>query len=219
MPNQAAGSAPLVSVIMPVYNGAATIERALRSLRAQTFTHWEAVAVDDASLDGTWEKLQSAAAADARIPDGRLAKNSGPSAARNAGLRLATGEFIAYLDADDEYYPDYLEQVAAARSKGDVLMFGFDVVYEDGLPRSRTEDWDPKRSPHPVCVQPGGSAGGSPSSQPVGQGGRVSRVDLAARRLGLVEADGAQREQSSLFCPARAAFTMFGRARSARPIA
>ena len=144
MPNQAAGSAPLVSVIMPVYNGAATIERALRSLRAQTFTHWEAVAVDDASLDGTWEKLQSAAAADARVRTVRLAKNSGPSAARNAGLRLATGEFIAYLDADDEYYPDYLEQVAAARDKGDVLMFGFDVVYEDGARQDAAQNWDPR---------------------------------------------------------------------------
>ncbi len=140
--SRAAGTAvPLISVIMPVFNGAATVERALRSLLAQTFRDWEAVAVDDASQDGTWELLQ-AAAEDSRIRTVRLAENSGPSAARNAALRLAGGEFIAYLDADDEYYPDYLARIAAAREKGDVLMFGFDVVYEDGAPRGRAQDWD-----------------------------------------------------------------------------
>ncbi len=144
-PVQAAGAVvPLISVIMPVYNGASTIERAVRSLKAQTFSDWEALLVDDASGDGTWQMLQLFSAADVRIRISRLAENSGPSAARNAGLRLARGEFIAYLDADDEYYAGYLEQLAAAREKGDVLMFGFDVVYEDGPPRDRAQDWDPR---------------------------------------------------------------------------
>jgi glycosyltransferase involved in cell wall biosynthesis len=137
-------AAPRISVIMPVYNAATTIERAIRSLQAQTFPDWEALAVDDASGDDSWQMLQAAAAADARIRVSRLEVNSGPSAARNAGLRAARGEFIAYLDADDEYHPNYLEQLAAARSKGDVLMFGFDMVYEYGPPRSRTSDWDPR---------------------------------------------------------------------------
>ena len=134
---------PLISVIMAVYNGAALVERALRSVQSQTFSDWELVAVDDASLDTSGEVLARWAAADPRIRVARLAENSGLSAARNAGLRLARGEFITYLDHDDEYYPDYLEHVAALRDKGDLLMLGFDLIYDDGPPGDRITTWDP----------------------------------------------------------------------------
>ena len=58
-------------------------------------------------------------------------------------MRLARGEFVAYLDADDELYPDYLERVAALRGTADVLVFGFDFVYEDAPRGDRPESWDP----------------------------------------------------------------------------
>ena len=134
---------PILSVIMAVHNSTATVERALRSLLAQTFADWEVVVVDDGSTDKTDEILQAWAARDGRIRVVRLADNRGSSAARNEGLRLASGEFIAYLDDDDEFYPDYLARVAALRGKADVLVFGFDMAYEDGPRGDRPESWDP----------------------------------------------------------------------------
>ena len=78
---EAGTDAPKVSVIMPVYNSAGTLERAIGSLLEQTFSDWEAVVVDDASRDGSWEILQAAAERDRRIRVARLAENSGPGAA------------------------------------------------------------------------------------------------------------------------------------------
>jgi cellulose synthase/poly-beta-1,6-N-acetylglucosamine synthase-like glycosyltransferase len=136
---------PLVSVIMPVYNAMGTIERAVRSVQAQTYHDWEAILVDDARCDGTWDLAERLAADDARFRRLRLAENSGPSVARNAGLRLARGEWIAYLDSDDEYHPDYLQELAGALDQGDVLMSCFDLAYDDGPPGDRARHWDPRR--------------------------------------------------------------------------
>lgn len=137
-------NAPLVSVIMPVHNGMATLDRAVRSVRAQTFGDWELLIVDDGSTDGSAEAVAAWAAADPRIRPIRNAENRGPGAARNHGLRAARGEFIAYLDCDDEYDPQYLEHVARLRDKGDVLVFGYDFVHEDG----RTTRWRPEENRH-----------------------------------------------------------------------
>jgi glycosyltransferase involved in cell wall biosynthesis len=126
------GTTPLVSVIMPVYNGMATLERAVRSVQAQSFADWELLVVDDCSTDGSREAVAARAAADARIRPLRCTENRGPGAARNLGLRSARGQFIAYLDCDDEYDPRYLEHVARLRDKGDVLVFGYDFVDDDG---------------------------------------------------------------------------------------
>jgi glycosyltransferase involved in cell wall biosynthesis len=117
---------------MPVYNGMATLERAVRSVQAQTVADWELLVVDDCSTDGSCEAVAAWAAADPRIRLLRKTENRGPGAARNLGLRSARGEFIAYLDGDDEFDSQYLEHVARLRDKGDVLVFGYDFVYEDG---------------------------------------------------------------------------------------
>jgi GT2 family glycosyltransferase len=149
-------NAPLVSVIMPVYNGMATLERAVRSVQAQTFADWELLVVDDCSTDGSREAVASWAAVDPRIRPLCSAENRGPGAARNLGLRSARGEFIAYLDGDDEYDPQYLEHVARLRDKGDVLVFGYDFVQDDG------------RSPHPDPLPRGEGTKGKPL--PEGEG-------------------------------------------------
>jgi glycosyltransferase involved in cell wall biosynthesis len=134
---------PFISILLPVCNGTSTIDRALRSIKSQTFADWEVVAVDDASDDGTYEAIRRWAAKDPRIHVFRLDENSGPSAARNAAFRQARGEFVTYLDHDDEYYADYLEHVAKHCDKAGVLLFGYDVVYEDGPAEGREETWDP----------------------------------------------------------------------------
>lgn len=104
-------SEPVVSVVMAAYNGAAWLPDTLNSLAAQTLTDWEAVVVDDGSTDGTRDLL-------ARWPDPRvrlvaLPSNGGPVRARNAGVALARGRYIAGLDQDDLCRPERLARQAA----------------------------------------------------------------------------------------------------------
>lgn len=102
---------PRVSVIVPARNAAATLPATLASVRAQTFSDWEVVLVDDGSTDGT---AALARAADERVRVVRNEHSTGPAAARNRAIREARGELLALLDADDAYKPRYLESQAAA---------------------------------------------------------------------------------------------------------
>ena len=99
-----------VSVIIPAYNSASTIIRALQSVAAQTLAPLEIIVVDDASSDATRD-LVATFASSSSIPVRVLTQttNSGPSAARNAGWDKATGEYIAFLDADDQWHPRKIE--------------------------------------------------------------------------------------------------------------
>ena len=97
-----------VSVIIPTYNRAHLIGRALQSVLDQTVCDLEVIVVDDASTDGTQEVVQSFR--DPRIIFLRQSENSGASAARNAGMKEAKGEYIAFLDSDDEWMPQKLEK-------------------------------------------------------------------------------------------------------------
>lgn len=89
----------LVSVIMPVYNGASTIALALKSLIAQTYQYWECIVVNDGSTDNTVEIVKSFD--DVRIKLYDLGKNYGRGFARNEALSHCTGKYLCYLDADD----------------------------------------------------------------------------------------------------------------------
>lgn len=101
-----------VSVIVPVFNGAGVIGRTLTSVIAQTRTDFEIILVDDASTDGTAEA--AAAFGDSRLRILRHDRNLGPAAARNTGIRAARSQFIAFLDANDEWLPQKLAiQIAA----------------------------------------------------------------------------------------------------------
>jgi len=136
---------PTISIITAVRNGLPLIERAYGSIARQAFADWEWLTVDDGSTDGTGELLGSLAARDPRVRLLLHHENQGAAAARNTALRAARGEFIAYLDHDDEYYPDYLAQVAQMRDKGDVLVFGYDMIFDDGEAQGRKTIWDPGR--------------------------------------------------------------------------
>jgi glycosyltransferase involved in cell wall biosynthesis len=96
-----------VSVIIPLFNKAPYVERALASVIAQSFTDFEVIVVDDGSTDAGAQIV--AAHNDPRV---RLLKqdNAGPGAARNRGIDEARGELLAFLDADDEWAPDYLAE-------------------------------------------------------------------------------------------------------------
>ena len=100
-----------ITVIVPLYNKASTIVRALKSVVDQTFQDFELIVVDDGSTDGGAELV------DRHLADSRLRllrqENAGPGAARNRGVRESTSHYIAFLDADDELLPDFLQQSVA----------------------------------------------------------------------------------------------------------
>lgn len=98
---------PLVSVVMPVHNGARWLDETLQSLYAQTESRFEILLVDDASTDDLRQVL--AAHADERLRVFHLPRNVGVSAARNEGIELARGRYIAFCDADDLCQPKRLE--------------------------------------------------------------------------------------------------------------
>lgn len=102
--NQAA----FVSIIVPCYNYGAFIADTIASLQAQTHGHWEAIVVDDGSVDDTASRVAELAQQDARIFYLHQ-QNQGVSVARNAGMALARGEFVAFLDADDLISPTKLQ--------------------------------------------------------------------------------------------------------------
>ena len=124
---------PTISVIMPVYNRAGTIERAVRSVLAQSFEDFELIIIDDGSSDGSAGVVE--AIDDPRITLLKLGRNCGGNAARNAGIRTASGPLIAFLDSDDAYLPDKLGTVAdifAARPQLDLLVDSFIKVLPPG---------------------------------------------------------------------------------------
>ena len=102
-----------VSVIMPVYNAAATLQASMDSVFAQTHADVELVVIDDCSKDASWDIVQSMAARESRLVPIRMARNGGVAAARNAGIEAATGTHIAFLDSDDRWLPDKLAQQLA----------------------------------------------------------------------------------------------------------
>jgi glycosyltransferase involved in cell wall biosynthesis len=122
----------VISVIIPAYNVAGFLREAVDSALAQTFRDIEVIVVDDGSSDGSADTLSD-------LDDPRLRVirevHGGSAAARNAGLRLASGEFVAFLDADDRWAPQNLDrQSAFLESHPEVDMtFGHSlVVDEDG---------------------------------------------------------------------------------------
>lgn len=120
----------LVSIVMPVYNASAYLEKTIRSAQEQTYTNWELIAVDDASADDSFDLLCRLAQADPRIRPVRQEKNAGAAMARNRGMDLVQGRYLAFLDSDDIWAPDKLEkELAFLREKQAAFAF---TAYEFG---------------------------------------------------------------------------------------
>jgi glycosyltransferase involved in cell wall biosynthesis len=120
----------MVSIITPVFNGAATLRRACESVAAQTCSAWEHIIIDDGSTDETPEILDQIRTADPRVVTARI-PNSGTSAALNLGVAKGRGEYVAFLDADDEYLPLHLAshvEFFEQHPDIDVLWGGAEVV-------------------------------------------------------------------------------------------
>jgi glycosyltransferase involved in cell wall biosynthesis len=100
----------LISIIIPAYNAGHFIAQTLISIQAQSYPSWEAIVIDDQSDDETAAIVQGFAASDSRIHYHCLPQKAGrPSVNRNVGMKLAKGDFITFMDADDVYYPNGLQ--------------------------------------------------------------------------------------------------------------
>jgi glycosyltransferase involved in cell wall biosynthesis len=99
---------PLISVVIPVYNRSEKILRALKSVQSQTYENWEVIVVDDASDDNTAKFVHDMSLQDKRISCVLHFRNKGAQGARNTGIRKALGEWVAFLDSDDEFLPESL---------------------------------------------------------------------------------------------------------------
>lgn len=142
----------LVSVIMPAFNAERYIGRALESLCAQTYANWELVVTLDGSADATGRMVaEFAQQAPRNVTLLEHAQSQGPSAARNTAMDAAKGEYIAFLDADDFWTPDHLENACSVLDSGkaDLAYSDLFVFYETPsgemklLPRNTTEVKNP----------------------------------------------------------------------------
>ena len=124
---------PRVSIIMPAYNAAEFLAASVSSVISQTFKDWELLIVNDGSTDATAEIAGEFADSDSRI---RVIyqENAGVSSARNKGISLSVGDFIAFLDADDAFCPDFLADMLAAvdENDADCAACGHLRAYPDG---------------------------------------------------------------------------------------
>lgn len=131
-----------VSIIMPVYNAEATLQKSLGSIKSQAYSDIELVAVDDCSSDGSLSVLeQFAAESGIATTIVRHEQNLGVATARNSGLDHAMGDYVCWLDADDWFAPDAIRKMVKAIGDSDIL--GFDWTLESQTARyMRQAEWE-----------------------------------------------------------------------------
>jgi teichuronic acid biosynthesis glycosyltransferase TuaG len=114
---------PLFSIVMPMFNASKCVAASIASVLAQTETRWELLVVDDCSTDDSLVVLSSLIQKDSRIKVIQQPVNAGVAAARNAGLKVACGKYICFLDADDFWLPQKLEMQLKALASGHDVVF------------------------------------------------------------------------------------------------
>ena len=132
---------PLVTIIVPAYAAEKHISQALESIKAQSYSQWELLVVEDAFLDKSEIIVREFSQ---RFPHKRIQyirhkRNKGIAATRNTGMRVARGKYIAFLDHDDIWYPNFLEKaVSAMESEEAHLAFStVHTFYEDECGKMR----------------------------------------------------------------------------------
>ena len=129
----------MVSIIVPVYNCEKLLDRCVRSVLEQTYQDLELILVNDGSTDGTAALCDAWASKDSRVKVLHQ-ENAGVSAARNAGLDMAAGEYIGFVDADDYIDEATYETALAAMDGCDLVMWDAVTVWDDGREEADTID-------------------------------------------------------------------------------
>lgn len=124
---------PLISIIVPIYNAQSFIERAIKSVLAQTYENWELLLIDDGSTDNSLMECQRIATTDSRIKVFHK-ENGGEADARNFGLDHCIGDYICHIDADDHVSPHYIGDLIGENPK-DISICGIQMKWG-----SRRED-------------------------------------------------------------------------------
>ena len=133
---------PVVSVLVPCWNAAASIERALDSVLEERGVPLECVVVDDGSTDRTLDVVRAVTARDPRVVVIALGENQGVSNARNEGLKVVRGDWLTLLDADDRFLPGGLKMLTVAALGGDAAAVIGQQIWWDGRRRWRTPGYD-----------------------------------------------------------------------------
>lgn len=127
-------SSPIVSVVTPVYNAALFLEETIQSVLNQTYPHWEMILVDDCSTDASFEIANAYSEKDSRIKSFQLTENQGAGVGRNFGIKEAAGSYIAFLDADDLWFPEKLQTQLDFMMKHNcnICYSSYQLMNEDG---------------------------------------------------------------------------------------
>ena len=130
---------PFFSVVVPVYNKAPCLERAIKSVLAQTFTDFELVLVDDASTDESLDEIRKFSDPRMRLLH-RDVPGPGGYAARNFGIKESRADWVAFLDGDDEWYPEHLHVLydLVLESRGSLVAAGWFLNYGGDALRPNT---------------------------------------------------------------------------------
>ena len=115
------------SIVMPTYNTGERLRRSIDSVINQTYTNWELIIIDDGSTDNTKNILNRYSKLDCRLKV-YTQKNQGPGVARNNGIKKCSGKYIAFIDSDDYYEEDFLEQVNAKNVEVEQ-----DIIFVNGV--------------------------------------------------------------------------------------
>ena len=131
--------AELVSIITPSYNSEKYIKNTIDSVIAQTYQDWEMIIVDDCSSDSTCEIVEKISQEEPRVKLIRQEQNGGAAKARNRALENSKGRFIAYLDADDIWYPTKLEKQVSfmKEKKAGFSCASYEVIDDSGKPLNK----------------------------------------------------------------------------------
>ena len=213
---------PLVSVVMPAFNAAGTIEASMRSVLGQSFSDLELIVIDDCSRDGTREVAGALADADPRVRIVVQPANGGVAAARNAGIGAARGRYVAFLDSDDCWLPTKLQAQLDAMRASDASVCYAAYVRVDPQGRMLSVVQPPAGVDHARMLKSnwiGNLTGiydrriGDAAFQPVGHEDYVFWLEQVRRAGGAVRAGGGEPLASYLVRPGSLSADKFRAAR------